>query len=112
MTKLSPINDWFMVELEKNPHNFVGGKSAEEGVRSGTVVDISKDMPFFGFNTFMFDSSLMNEQMLANLHKHYRTYVGKKVYWPELSESGTVIQHEGKEYAFVKMSALMAVETR
>lgn len=100
-----------MIEIEQNPHKFVGGKGADEGIRFGKVADITHDMPFFGFNTFFFDKSLMDEQLLANIQKRYRKYVGKTVYWPELSESGTVIEHEGKQYAFVKMSALMAVES-
>lgn len=110
MGKLLPLNDYFMVEIEKNVHGFVGGKGADEGIRSGRIADISKDMTFFGFNTFMFDKSLMDEQLLANIHKRYRKYVGKKVWWPELSESGTVLDYEGKQYAFVKFSAIMAVE--
>lgn len=100
-----------MIEVEKNPHHFVGGKAAEEGIRSGKVAAISDDMPFFGFNTFFFEKSLMDEQLLAKLHQRYRKYVGKRVHWPQLSESGTVIQIDDKEYAFVKMTALMAVES-
>lgn len=110
MGKLRPVNDYFKVEIEDNPGGFIGGPQAEEGIRSGKVVGISHDMPFFGFNTFMFDKSLMDEQLLANIHARYRKYVGKRVFWPERSETGAVINHEGKQYAFLKMSAIMAVE--
>lgn len=110
---LKPVNDYFMVEVGgtvDNPLNLTGVPTADEGVREGIVISITDKMTFFGFNTFMFDSSLMDTELLDKIHAHYSGYVGKKVYWPERSESGAVIKHDGKEYAFIKMSAIMAVE--
>lgn len=110
MGKLLPVNDYFMVELGSKDDQWAGAPSVEEGVRSGVVVDISDSMTFFGFNTFMFDSSLMDIELLVSIHDHYKTYVGKRVYWPERSETGAVIHYDGKDYAFLKMSAIMSVE--
>lgn len=113
MPKLTPIGDVFMVEVSgetENPLGLMGAPSADEGVREGRVVGISDELAFFGFVTFMFDSSLMNKELLDSLYNHYKKYLGKKVYWPERSEAGTVIRHKGKQYAFVKWSAIMAVE--
>jgi hypothetical protein len=113
MSKLLPINDYFMVEVGDkvaNPMGLTGLPSADEGIRQGVVLSISDQMTFFGFNTFMFDSSLMDKKLLEDIYNHYKQYVGKKVYWPERSESGAVIKYNDSEYAFIKMSALMAVE--
>lgn len=107
---LQPLNDYMMVELESNPQGFVGGKKIEEGVESGVVIAISPNMSFFGFNTFFFDSSLMNGQLLTDIYDHYKGLVGKKVYWPAYSERGAIIDYDGKQYAMIKMSALSAVE--
>lgn len=93
-----------------NPFGFVGGASTEDGVRCGKVVSISEQMAFFGFHTYMFDNSLMNVDLLKEIHDLYSKYVGKTVYWPERSESGTIIKDGDSEYAFIKMSSIMAVE--
>ena len=109
MAKLGPANDYFMVEIEQNQYGFTGGKKIEEGVETGRVVAISDKMAFFGFNTYMFDSSLMNGSLLTDIYDHYKSFVGKKVWWPALSERGAVIEADGKVYAMVKMSAISAV---
>jgi hypothetical protein len=117
MSKLTPVGDIFMIEVgslgtasEDNPMGLVGSHDPDEGVRGGRVVAVSDELAFFGFVTFMFDNSLMNKELLGELYDHFKKYLGKKVYWPERSESGTVLEHEGKQYAFVKWSAIMAVE--
>lgn len=112
MSKLTPVHDYFMIEVrsaEDNPMNLVGVKGADEGVREGKVVDCGDGITFFGANTYMFDSSLLNQEVLRQLRDHYNTYVGKRVYWPERSETGAVIEHDGKTYAFVKWSSIMGV---
>lgn len=112
--KIQPVGDVFQIEVGENVPgiNLVGGKDPDEGIREGVVVGISDQLAFFGFVTFMFDSSLMNKEVLSELYDHYKQYLGKRVYWPERSESGTVIKYEDKQYAFVKWSAVMAVEDK
>lgn len=100
-----------MVEIERNTGGFVDSLNAnEEGIMEGRVVDISETMTFFGFNSFMFDSSLMDTELLDKLYKHYKKLVGKKVYWPLRTESGSIITIADKQFVFLKMTALMAVE--
>ena len=68
MTKIVPVGDYFMVEVrskEDNPLDLVGVPDVEEGVREGKVVGIGDLDIFFGFNTFMFDSSLGNDELRA-----------------------------------------------
>lgn len=113
MNKMFPVNDYFKVKVGgtvSNPMNLSGLPSVEEGIREGIVVAISEEMTFFGFNTYMFDKSLMDIDLLKDIHKHYSQFVGRKVYWPERSETGAVISDGDEDYAFVKMSAIMAVE--
>lgn len=113
MSELTPINDHFMIEVlgtQDNPLGLTGVQSAEEGIRFGTIIKISDFLTFFGFNTFFFDNSLMNEELLKKIYDKYAPLVGKKVYWPERTESGTAVKYGDKEYVFLKWTALMAVE--
>lgn len=111
MPSLKPVNDYFMVEIERNPQGFVDTLDVnQEGIMEGRVISISDEMTFFGFNSFMFDKSLMDKELLKQLHDHYAQYVGKKVYWPLRTETGSVIKVEGSQYVFLKMTAIMAVE--
>lgn len=111
MPSLSPINDYFMVEIERDPQGFVDTLDVnQEGIMEGRIIAISDEMTFFGFNSFMFDKSLGDAPLLKKLHDHYSKYVGKKVYWPLRTESGSVIKVDNKQYVFLKMTAIMAVE--
>lgn len=112
MHTIKPVGDVFQIEVGENVPglNLIGGIDPNEGVREGVVVGISDQLAFFGFVTFMFDSSLMNKELLQSLYDHYKQYLGKKVFWPERSESGTVIKYGDKQYAFVKWSAIMGYE--
>jgi co-chaperonin GroES (HSP10) len=108
---ITPVNDYFMVEIEQNPGGFVDTLDVnQEGIMEGKIISISDSMTFFGFNSFMFDKSLNDKELLKDLHNHYSKWVGKKVYWPLRTESGAVIKTDGKEYVFLKMTAIMAVE--
>lgn len=108
-----PTNDYFKVELTdsvNNPGGFIGALDPEDGVREGTVIGISDEMAFFGFNTYMFDKSLMDQDILKKLYDHYKSFLGKRVCWPERSEAGALMPEGDKKYAYIKMSAVMARE--
>lgn len=113
MSKLVPVNDNFLVEVGDtidNPQGFVGGNDVEEGVRKGRIVAISDFLAYWGSHTYYFDSSAMNEEMLQKVHDKYKEWVGKIVYWPERSESGTAVTVDGKKYVFMKFASIMGVE--
>ena len=111
MSNLKPYNDYMMVEVERNPQGFIDTLDInQEGVMYGRVVAISDEMSFFGFNTFMFDSSLMNKDLLKQVYDFYKGLVGKRVYWPLRTESGATIKVDDAQYVFIKMSAVMAVD--
>lgn len=116
MTGISSIddvevaNDHFLIEVlgeYENPLGLAGGQRVEDGVKEGIVVKLGDRPAFFGFNTFFFDSSLMNEEVLKKVTEHYKYYLGRKVWWPKLSESGTDVKIGDKDYVCVKYTAIM-----
>lgn len=109
MGKLVPVNDYFLVELQADGP-WAGQKDPEEGIRKGKVVAISDFLTYWGSHTYYFDSSMMNEEILQKVHDKYKQLVGKVVWWPERSESGTIIEHEGKQYLLMKWASIMAME--
>lgn len=107
---LHPVGDSFKVELITSPHGFVNAKE-QEGYESGVVVEISEQTTFFGKHSYAFDSSLMDKETLTALYDHYKQFVGKKVYWSEYAERGSVIKDsDGKAYAFLLWSDLVAYD--
>lgn len=114
MSKIMPVGDNFQIEVggtDGNPLGLSGGADPEQGIREGVVVGISDQLAFFGYVTFFFEKSLGDKELLKELYDHYKQYVGKKVYWPERTESGTIIKDGDKQYAFVKWASIMAVES-
>lgn len=108
MSKLIPYNDYLLVEhIEEQ---WAGAVDPEEGIRRGRVIAISEDMMYWGSHTYYFDSSADNQEMLKRVHDQYQKLVGKVVYWPERSESGAIIEHDGKKYIMMKFASIMAVE--
>lgn len=115
MSNIIPVNDHLLVEIGSAAQK-IGGletmvqSQQQEGWDTGIVVAVSEFMTYFGFQTYAFDSSMMNAELLGQVKSMYKAMVGKKVYWPKMAERGMTIKHEGKEYALIKMTALMAVE--
>lgn len=110
---INPVNDVFMIEVGGNEENvlgLVGGFNPDEGIREGIVVAIPDKMIYFGMNTYAFDKTVGEDNLLNKVYAYYAGFVGKRVYWPERSESGTVIKKDDKSYAFVKFSSIMGVE--
>lgn len=106
---LKAVNDYFLIEHIED--QWAGGVDPEEGVRKGRVVDISDFNTYFGSHTFYFDRTVMDEELLKKIHDKYKTLIGKIVYWPQLSESGTIIEYDGKKYIFMKWASVMAYES-
>lgn len=104
-------NDHFLIEVlgeYENPLGLSGGRKVEEGVQEGVVVKMGERPAFFGFNTFFFDSSLMDKELLDRVTEHYRYYMGKRVWWSKLSESGSDLKVGDKQYVCVKYTAIIA----
>lgn len=114
MSKIIPINDMLLVEIGGTKK--IGGlehmvqSQQNEGYDSGIVISVSEFMTYFGFQTYAFDSSMMNSEVLETVRNKYAELVGKKVYWPKMSERGMTFKEDGHEYALLKMSSLIGVE--
>lgn len=109
MSLLKPVNDYFLIEHIED--QWAGGVDPEDGIRKGRVIDISDFNIYFGSHTFYFDRTVMDKELLKEIHDKYKTLVGKIVYWPERSESGAMIKHEnGKTYIFMKWASIMGFE--
>jgi co-chaperonin GroES (HSP10) len=115
---IKPLNDTVLVELigdrETDKLNLITAEEAE-GCESGIVVEISDTMPFFGSHGWSFDTSLHTnspegKKFMQGMQDWYKDLIGKRVYWEQYADRGTTIEHEGKKFAIVKLSKLIAVE--
>lgn len=102
---LSPLNDWLKVELDE-----VGTFSAQAGdVATTGILREVPEFTHYGYYSFAFDNSLMNEDVLEQLIEHWQSMVGKRLYWLALTEKGAILKEEdGKRYAFIKPTSIMA----
>lgn len=108
MSKITPVNDYFLVEHIKD--QWAGASDPEDGIRRGRVVEISDFLVYFGSHTFYFDRTVMDKELLQEIHDKYKSLVGKIIYWPERSESGAMIHTEDKTYIFMKFASVMGFE--
>lgn len=110
MSKLEAYNDYFLVEITGNEFG-IQTATKKEGIETGTVVAQSslESFVYYGMANFAFDKSLGDDELLTKLHTKYAGLVGKKIYWPAYSERGTEVHFDGKDYVFVKFSAVMGV---
>lgn len=110
MSKPVAINDYFLIEHIEG--QWAGDTDPEEGIRKGRVISISDFNVYFGSHTFYFDRTVMDKELLKEIHNKYKALVGKIVYWPERSESGAMVKHEdGKTYIFMKWASVMGYES-
>lgn len=105
---LKPINDLAKIEIETDEFGFSGGDKdkAESGILREMPI-----FPYFGFWSFAFENSLVNDEALRKLHEHYVGLIGQRVYWTALSEKGNMLKQDGKTFVFVKFTSLIAADT-
>jgi len=107
---LHALNDHCVVEIEKNKYGKFVSNEPPKGFECGTLISISDKMSFFGGNSFVFENSLLNTSSILDIQKFYSDLIGKKVYWPEFSDRGVIVEHDGKNYCLMKLSLLTAWE--
>lgn len=95
-----------MVKLETDEFGFGGDK--KETAESGILTQLPDKFNYFGFWSFAFERSWMNEEKLAKLYEYWETKIGKKVFWTALSERGNIIEKDGYKWAFIKLTSLIA----
>ncbi len=102
---MNPLNDLAMIKLETGEFFSTNGKDTAE---SGILVALPDKFNYFGFWSFAFENSWMNEEKLAELYSYWETKIGKRVFWTALSERGNIIEKDDEKYAFVKLTSLIA----
>lgn len=102
---LKPLGDVAMIELSTDEYNF--GGTDDNGVDNGILVELPNEFNYFGFFSFSFEESFMAHDKLADLHKYYTSLIGKRVFWPSLSEKGMIFRDGEKRYAMIKLTGLI-----
>lgn len=103
---MNALNDLAMIELEIDEFGF--GGTEKDTAESGILVALPAKFHYFGMWSFAFEKSFMAYEDLKELHDYWKTKIGRKVYWTALAERGNIIQKDGKKYAFVKFTSLIA----
>lgn len=103
---MKPLNDLCKVKLDGDDFGFGGDKKAT--AETGILVELPEEFMYFGFWSFAFENSFMNKAQLKELHKYWKTKIGKRVFWTALSERGNIIEKGGEKFAFVKLTSLIA----
>lgn len=95
-----------MIELEIDPYGF--GSQEKDTAEYGILMSLPDKFNYFGFWSFSFENSFMNRKELDALYEYWKKKIGRKVFWTALSERGNIIEKDGKKFAFVKLTSLIA----
>lgn len=102
---MHPLNDLAKIELAELS-KFDPGDTSNQA-ENGILVELPDRFTFFGFWSFAFENSLMNQQVLEDLYEYWKGYIGKRVYWSAMSERGNILK-SGDRFAYVKLTSLIA----
>lgn len=103
---MNALNDLAQIDITTDEFGFGGAE--KETAESGILVAIPDKFHYFGMWSFAFEKSFMAYEDLKELHDYWKTMIGRKVYWTALSERGNIIEKDGKKYAFIKFTSLIA----
>lgn len=103
---MKPLNDLAQIEIESDEFGF--GNAQKETAESGILTALPDKFNYFGMWSFAFEQSFMSRKELDELYKYWESKLGKKVFWTALSERGNIIEKDGKKYAFIKLTSLIA----
>jgi len=110
-----PENDHVLVRCNQKYMYEAAGEGVNDGMgtggfESGTVLAVSEHMAYFSAPGWAFDATLMDKDSLARIQEHYKSLIGKEVYWEKYSERGQTQEHEGETYAFVRFTKIVGVK--
>lgn len=103
---MQALNDLCKVQLKIDKFNF--GGTEKETAENGILVALPDKFNFFGFWSFAFEDSFMNQEELDKLYEYWKSKIGRRVYWTALSERGNIIEKNGEKFAFIKLTSLIA----
>lgn len=102
---MNPVGDKLKVAINSDEFGF-GNKSV--GVESGIVVEVPKEMPYIGFHSFAFESSIGNKELNESVLKYYEKFKGKRIWWESLQDRGRRFKVNGEEFVFLNMTDIIA----
>jgi hypothetical protein len=102
---MHPVGDNLKVKIDASDEYGFGASAA--GVETGVVVEVPKEIHFFGFHSFAFERSFMAKEQLEELRKFYDSLVGKRIWWEAYQDRGRRIKEGDKEYVYLKMSDVL-----
>lgn len=113
---LQVYNDHVLVEIKKtewatsDEADHTGKEDPKAS--SGVVVATPKieDILFFSNYSWILEQSPFNTEMAEKMHKKMTELMGKKVYFEKRSDVGNTVEHDGKTFATIKLSKIIAVE--
>lgn len=105
---IRPINDLCKVEVASKNKKLV--QVDKDTFEHGILVELPDKFNFFGFWSFAFENSFMSREQLDELYNYYSGLIGQRVYWTALSEKGNIIKEGDNNYAFVKLTSLIAAD--
>ena len=107
---MQPIGDVVKVRIPTNIANEFGLGTVKDEYQSGVVVEMPDKFNFFGFHSFCFEASFMEEEKLTKLHQYYSNkLMGKQVYWKSLADRGMVFKEDNGKFGFIKITDIIAV---
>lgn len=110
------FGDHVLVELKKSEWSTADtqGEQEDPSAGSGVVVAIpaKEDILFFSNYSWILEQSMLNKPMAEELHTKMSELNGKKVFWEKRADIGNTIEEDGKTYATIKLSKIIAVEAQ
>lgn len=111
---LKPFNDHLLLELPQQQYvtaNTDSDGQDDPNAAYGTVITVPEliDVHYLSSYTWIADKSIGNAAFNAEVHKAMKNLVGKKVYFEKRTDIGNTIEHEGKKYATIKLSKIIAI---
>lgn len=111
---IKPYNDHLLVEIKKSEWATADDMNEQNDPNAGSAVVVGipdrKNIYYLSSYSWMAESTLKDKDILEGMHKAMEQLLGKKVYFEKRSDIGTTIEHEGKTYATIKLSKIIAVE--
>lgn len=103
-----PKNDVVLVELDANKYgNFTSGVK-EEGHNTGKLLAVSDRIFFLSSFSYVLEESFSHPEALEELRQYWGARIGKKVRWEERADKGMTFEEDGKKYACIKITKLIA----
>lgn len=101
---LHPVNDRFKVRKDKSgPFG-----DPNMGAETGIVVEVPDILIYLSFHSFAFEASITSPEIMKEVQKYYKSFLGKRIYWESLQDRGRTMNEGDDEYVYLQMTDLLA----